>query len=291
MTLRGCLGRGEAQLRSGPHHGRARRDAETLLLHLIGKDRAWLMAHDDEEFGGCKAIQYAALLDRRYQGEPIQYITGEAEFFGLPMRVTPDVLIPRPETEHLVEKALSLAQSFSAPRIADLGTGSGAIAIALAHALPHANLTATDISAAALAIAKANAERNGVAGRIHFMQADLLKPLEPLAGNVDAPAHFDIIVSNPPYIPATDRPSLSVEVRDYEPALALFAGDDGLAICRRLIPVAFAALSTNGRLALEIGFGQADPIASLLANAGFRNIAFTPDLQGIPRVASAQRGS
>ena len=278
MKLREWLGQAEAQLNTGPHPDRAKRDAEALLLHLIGKNKAWLMAHAEDEFAGCTLIRYAGLLERRRKGEPIQYITGETEFYGLPFRVTPDVLIPRPETEHLVEKVLKIATAFERPRIIDIGTGSGAIPTALAHNLPQATITATDISASALALADENAKRNGVA--IRFLQGDLLAPVE---GET-----FDIIVSNPPYVPATDRDSLSVEVRDHEPALALFA-DDGLSIYRRLIPQAFAALVPGGFIALEIGFGQQPTIHALLENAGFSDIQFTPDLQGIPRVAIARR--
>lgn len=212
-------------------------------------------------------------------GEPIQYIAGEAEFYGLPFRVTCDVLIPRPETEHLVETALRLASDFANPRIVDVGTGSGAIAVALAHTLKSDRVTGIDLSPAALTVARDNAARHGVP--VRFLQGDLL---EPVAGE-----SFDLIVSNPPYIPTTDRDTLSVEVRDHEPALALFAGEDGLFIYRRLIPAAHAHLRDNGYLALEIGYGQSTAIAGLLAQSGFRDIAFTPDLQGIPRIAHAQR--
>jgi release factor glutamine methyltransferase len=165
--------------------------------------------------------------------------------------------------------------------ILDVGTGSGAIPVALAAHLPDTLLTATDISGPALAIARANAERNHVADRIRFLQGDLLVPV--------AEERFEIIVSNPPYVPAADRDSLSVEVREHEPALALFAGDDGLSIYRRLIPQAFAALVTMGFIALEIGYGQQSAIHTLLAGAGFNDIQFTPDLQGIPRVVIARR--
>lgn len=281
MNIRERLLQAEARLQLGPHPERARRDAETLLLHLIGKHRAWLIAHAQDEFGGCTAMGYAALIDRRYAGEPIQYITGECEFYGLPFRVTPAVLIPRPETEHLVEKAIELNRGFPARvRILDVGTGSGAIAIALARALPAAHITAIDLSSQALEIAAFNAQRNGVAERIRFLEGDLLSPV------VDE--HFDLIVSNPPYVPLTDRPTLAVEVREHEPTLALFSGDDGLNVYRRLIPASAHALSSGGSLALEIGCGQSEAIRDLLAASGFHEIAFTPDLQGIPRVASAQ---
>lgn len=280
MNVRERLLQAEARLQSGPHPERARRDAETLLLHLTGKDRAWLIAHGNDEFGGCTAIGYAALIDRRYAGEPIQYITGECEFYGLQFRVTSAVLIPRPETEHLVEKAIQFASGFGAGvRILDVGTGSGAIAIALARALPTAHITAIDLSSQALEIALFNAQQNGVTERIRFLEGDLLAPV--------AGEHFDLIVSNPPYVPLVDRPTLAVEVREHEPTLALFSGDDGLGVYHRLIPASARALSSGGFLVLEIGCGQSEAIGDLLAASGFHEITFTPDLQGIPRVASA----
>ncbi len=193
------------------------------------------------------------------------------------------MLIPRPETEHLVEKAIALAAEFVQPRIVDIGTGSGAIAVALAHALPFAHITATDVSAAALAVAKANATRHGFADRIRLLEGDLL---DPVAGE-----QFDILVSNPPYVPESDRATLDVEVRDYEPAQALFAGEDGLQIYRRLIPAAFDALVPGGFLALEIGYSLQEAIDALLKKDGFAGIEFSADLQGIARVAVAQRAS
>ncbi len=226
--------------------------------------------------------RFDALIERRATGEPVQYIVGEAEFYGLPFRVTRDVLIPRPETEHLVEKVIELAAGFAAPRIVDVGTGSGAIAVALAANLPPAAIAATDVSAAALAIARENSTRNGVADRIRFFVGDLLAPV--------AGEQFDLAVSNPPYVPEGDRDSLAVEVRGYEPAQALFAGVDGLAIYRRLISQAFAALAPGGFVVLEIGYGQQAAVRALLADAGFAQVAFAADLQGIPRVAFALRG-
>lgn len=314
MTLRDFLEYGESQLSAGPHPDRAKRDAETLLLQLIGKNKAWLMAHADDDFAGCNAIRYASLLERRRKGEPIQYITGETEFYGMPFLVTPAVLIPRPETEHLVEKAVQLIPSLDRrtnkffsirkinpafrngerriregdprqigwpPRILDVGTGSGCIAISIAHDWGEAEITAIDASASALDVARSNAEQLGFADCIRFLQGDLLSPV---AGET-----FDFIVSNPPYVPATDRDSLAVEVRDHEPSLALFAGNDGLDIYRRLIPQAFAALVPGGFIALEIGYGQQTAVQSLLADTGFTNIEFSLDLQAIPRVAAARR--
>ena len=279
MTFRECVDRGAALLAEGPHSERARRDAELLLLHHLGKDKAWLMAHGDEEFFASESIGYEALIERRYRGEPIQHIIGECEFYGLPFRITKDVLVPRPDTEHLVEKAIELAQRFERPRIVDVGTGSGAIAVALAHKLGGASVTATDLSGAALEVARENAARNHVG--IRFLQGDLLGPL--------AGEHFDIVASNPPYVPDSDRALIAVEVREYEPALALFGGADGLDVYRRLIPAAFAALVPGGFIALEIGFTQAEAVESLLIGGGFDCVEFAPDLRGIPRVALAQR--
>ena len=300
-TLRFALDEAQRVLAAGPHPERARRDTETLLLHALRKtapqtnldtSQAWLIAHDGEPLAPDAAATFCDLVKRRLAGEPIQYITGDAEFYGLPFHVNRDVLIPRPETEHLVEMAIALAQKLRQAgaipdpripslRIVDVGTGSGAIAVALAHALPFAEITATDISAAALAVARNNAARNGVIGRVRFLDGDLLEPV--------VNEHFDIVVSNPPYVPESDRATLDVEVRDYEPAQALFAGEDGLAIYRRLIPAAFGALVPGGFVALEIGYGQQEAIHALLAGAGFSGIEFTEDLQKIPRVAVAQR--
>jgi release factor glutamine methyltransferase len=278
-SLRHHLDFGEFALKDGPHPESARRDAELLLTHMLKKSRAWLLAHAEEELSGEQEANYTALVSLRRKGEPIQYITGETEFYGLPFRVTPEVLIPRPETEHLVEKVIELAARFQQPRIVDVGTGSGAIAVALAHECFFAVMTAIDISSRALAIAEENAERSGAS--IRFLEGDLLAPV---AGEC-----FEIVVSNPPYVPSGDRASLSVEVREYEPALALFAGDDGLDVYRRLIPAAFVSLTPGGYVALEIGYGQSKAITELLARSGFEQIEFVPDLQGIPRVACARR--
>jgi len=279
--LRGIVEAAALRLERSPHPGRARRDAETLLLHVLRKGRAWLIAHDRDALAEEAEEYFQTLIDRRVAGEPMQYIVGEAEFYGLPFRVTPDVLIPRPETEHLVEKTLAVAARWERPRIVDIGAGSGAIAVALARQLASAQVTAVDISAAALEIARGNAQRNAIAGRIRFVESDLLKAI--------ADEEFEIVVSNPPYVPQVDQESLSVEVRDHEPALALFAGDDGLDVYRRLIPAAHEVLVAGGSIVLEIGYGQLQAVAVLLESAGFVEIEFAPDLQGIPRVASARR--
>ncbi|MGC1462936.1 MAG: peptide chain release factor N(5)-glutamine methyltransferase [Terracidiphilus sp.] len=280
MSLQEWIQNGEARLRAGPHPERARRDAELLVLHLIQRDRAFLAANPQAKLSAEGAVRYYALIERRLAGEPIQYITGDAEFYGLPFRVNRNVLIPRPETEHLVEKVLALAASFERPRIVDVGTGSGAIAVALAHSLSAAQISAVDVSAAALGVARENAIRNGVADRVRFGEGDLLGPV--------ADELFEIVVSNPPYVAEGDRNSLAVEVRDYEPGVALFAGS-GLDIYRRLIPSAWAALVPGGYLALEIGCGQGSAVAGLLADSGCEQVEFAADLQGIPRVACGQR--
>ena len=284
--IRALIAEAECELAKGPHPDHARREAEALLLHLLrrnmpNRNRAWLVTHWDSPTMPDEGPELDTLVKRRRAGEPIQYITGETEFYGLPFHVNRGVLIPRPETEHLVEKVIELASGLLTPRIVDVGTGSGAIAVALAHQLSQANITATDLSSAAIDVARENSEMNGVAARIRFLQGDLLSPV--------ADEVFDIVVSNPPYVPHADRASLAVEVRDYEPSLALFAGGDGLDIYRRLIPDAFAALVPNGYLALEIGFGQSREISDLLTGSNFKEVEFVADLQAIPRVASARR--
>lgn len=284
LKVRALIADGEYALSAGPHPERARRDSEALLLHIFQRENpalnlAWLLAHCNDPTS--HGPEHRALVQRRLSGEPIQYIVGETEFYGLPFRVTPDVLIPRPETEHLVENVVALARPLNQPRIVDVGTGSGAIAITLALELPETLVAATDMSEAALSVAQENARHNCVVNRIRFLCGDLLTPV--------AGEQFDLIVSNPPYVPTADRGSLAVEVRDYEPALALFAGNDGLDIYRRLIPQGHSALASGGFIALEIGHGQAEAIRNLLSSAGFTQIEFTPDLQGIPRVATALR--
>jgi release factor glutamine methyltransferase len=279
VTLDSWIKNGEARLRGGPHADRARRDAEVLALYLIQRDRAFLIAHPEAKLSAEGAVRYYALIERRLGGEPIQYIKGETEFYGLPFRVNRDVLIPRPETEHLVEKVLELAAGFVKPRIVDVGTGSGAIAVALAAQLSDASFTAIDLSGAALQVAQSNAERNGVADRIRFLNGDLLAPA--------ASQKFEIVVSNPPYVAESDRAALSEEVRNFEPPLALFAGN-GLEIYRRLIPSAHDSIVAGGYLAVEVGFGQAPAVAGLFEEAGYKQIGSIDDLQGIARVVVGQ---
>jgi release factor glutamine methyltransferase len=282
MNLRQALTSAVEQLTADPHlKSTATRDAELLLLHTLQVSRVTLLAHPNRELLPGQQALYESNLALRLHHEPIQYITGQQEFYGLTLKVTPAVLIPRPETEHLVEAVLKLLLPDKPLKIADIGTGSGAIAIALAVHLPHAEITALDISTEALAVAATNAHEHNVADRIRFLQSDLLSALDHEAET------FDAIVSNPPYVPETDRDTLHPQVRDHEPAAALFAGKTGLDIYRRLIPQAYNALKPNGLLALEIGHGQQDAIASLLQT--WHNVSFINDLQQIPRVALARK--
>jgi release factor glutamine methyltransferase len=254
-----------------------------MLAHLLERDRAWLLAHPEEELTAAQLRALVAMTERRAEREPLQYITGVQEFFGLSLRITPATLIPRPETEHLVEAVLAwaAAQLSESPKlkVLDVGTGSGAIAIALAKSLPDAEIVACDVSTAALAVARGNAERLGA--RVRFVESDLL------AAFAEYPL-FDVIAANPPYVPDLDGALLQAEVRDHEPHIALFGGADGLDLYRRLIPQAQAALRAGGLLAMELGFGQSEPLAALLG--GWKDVRFVEDYAGIPRIVLAERG-
>jgi release factor glutamine methyltransferase len=282
MTLRQALTAAASQLATDEHlRATAGRDAELLLLHTLQIPRVTLLAHPDREITAEQHTRYRADIGRRLQHEPIQYITGQQEFYGLLLEVTPAVLIPRPETEHLVEAVLARLPKDVPLQIADIGTGSGAIAIALAVHLPQAEIIALDLSPEALAVAAANARGHNVDQRIHLFRSDLLSAVS------QSSETFDAVVSNPPYVPESDRATLHPQVRDHEPATALFAGPDGLDLYRRLIPQAHTALKPNGLLALEIGHGQREALAGLLET--WREVAFVDDLQQIPRVAVARK--
>jgi release factor glutamine methyltransferase len=284
------------QMRDALRDGSARLDAasvaspqfaaELLLMGVAGCDRAWLYAHPEDLLTPQQAAQFFALIERRAAGEPTQHLTGKQEFWGLEFEVTPDVLIPRPETEHVIEVALARlgnARRNAPIRIADIGAGSGCIAVALAKELPAAKIYATDISPAALEVAHRNAARHGVADRISFVECNLLD-------GVTEPAQFDLIVSNPPYIGTRDRESLAREVRDHEPHAALFPGEDGLALYPALITQAAARLAPGGLLVLEIGIGQFESVSDLLdAARGWTRVSAVQDLAGIIRVLSAVR--
>ena len=299
--VRGALKEGMARLRAAdvPSSTLA---AELLLMYALGRNRAWLYAHPEEPLDALTAEKYLALIARRAAGEPTQYLTGEQEFWGLEFEVNPAVLIPRPETEHVIEVALErlgargikINMKTGAPsprlRIADVGTGSGCIAVALAHELPHADIFATDISAAALEVARRNAARHGFTDRVHFVEGDLLaefKPLDEKTGDVP----FDLIASNPPYVARDEAKSLMREVRDHEPHTALFGGADGLEIYARLIDQSGSLLRSCGVLVLELSYNSAERVrAMLVADRRWVNISVTNDLAGIPRVLAAERG-
>ena len=284
MNLREAVAWGAGRLGEIPDlQETAARDAELLLLHVLGLERVALYRDPDRALRDHEQQAFAEALERRRLSEPVQYITGRQEFYGLDLAVSPATLIPRPETELLVEAALSALRGLpGALHIVDVGTGTGAIAIAVASDLPGAELIAVDLSEAALAVARRNARRHNLGDRISFATSDLL-------GAVMGRAPFDAVLSNPPYVPTGDRAAMHPQVRDWEPEAALFAGSDGLAIYRRLIPEAAAALRPGGLLAMEFGYGQRDALAGLLE--GWDGVRFLDDLQGIPRVVLARRGS
>jgi release factor glutamine methyltransferase len=272
MTLQTALLQGQ-KLFTDAGISAPRLTAEVLLAHAIGCQRSWLFAHSDEELKEVWWIHYGRYLHQRISGMPTQYITGKQEFFGRDFRVTPDVLIPRPETEHVVEAALK----HPAALILDIGTGSGAIAITLALET-QARIYATDISRGALTVAQKNSIR--LEARVDFLECDLGYTLQDSA--------FDMVVSNPPYVLEGDRATLQREVRDHEPGLALYAGADGLAIYRRLIPEAARLLKPGGRLILELGSNSLDPVRQMLDDC-WHDIEVVQDLAQVPRVLSVSR--
>jgi release factor glutamine methyltransferase len=273
---------------SADHVPSPRLNAEMLVMFTLNCDRAYLYAHPERELTHDEQSRYHAALAERARGVPTQYITGHQEFWGMDFIVTPAVLIPRPETEHVVETVLELANKDNGGRasppgpiqIVDVGTGSGCIAVALAKELPDAEIHATDISAAALEIARVNAARHQLEKRIHFHHTDLLRGLGP-------PGTFDFVASNPPYVGESEEDTVQLEVRKFEPRNAVFSGPTGLEVIARLIPPAHAMLKPGGWLVTEISGTIADKVESLLA--GWEQVQIKGDLQGIPRVALAQK--
>jgi release factor glutamine methyltransferase len=248
--------------------------SEVLLAHALGQERPFLYAHSERELREVEWIHYGRYLHERLNGKPTQYITGRQEFYGREFRVTPDVLIPRPETELVVETALDVGRG--AQRIVDAGSGSGAIAVTL-QLETCALVAGTDISAAALAVAAENGQRLGA--RVDWVQCDLISAI--------AAASVDVIVSNPPYVPLGDRAGLQREVRDYEPEVALFAGPTGFEIYEKLVADAARVLRPGGWLVLELGYTSRDRVTAMLG-AGWRDVRVVPDLAGIPRVLAAR---
>jgi release factor glutamine methyltransferase len=316
MDIRDALRTGISRLREA-HIDSYTLAAELLLLHVLQKDRAWLYAHPEHKIPPAELDRFLALITRRANGEPTQHLTGKQEFWSLEFEVTPDVLIPRPETEHVLEVALDrlAVRELRAGRsqktrgegflVADIGTGSGCLAVALAKELPGATIYATDISLAALDVAKSNAARHSAADRIHFLESDLFRPIEAMPSRMPEriaasdsavqseglESAFDLVVSNPPYIPLRDAETLAREVRDHEPAIALYGGEEGYELYPHLIALASFHLKPGGIFAAELGYNGLAAVQPLLESRQWTAVGVTNDLAGIPRVIAAERRS
>lgn len=327
MDIRTAMKQGLAQLRDAqvPSYTLA---AELLLLHVLRRDRTWIYSHPEQEISVADAERYSALIRRRAAGEPTQHLTGKQEFWGLEFEVTPDVLIPRPETEHVIEVALDRLAARqlrsgrrqktdgAGLRIADVGTGSGCIAIALAKELPAATFVATDISPAAIMVACRNATRHSVASRTQFLECNLLNGLSGVAARPtvqclgpsskssghESPAcpdligvtshqsrSLDLVVSNPPYIGRREAATLMREVREHEPELALYGGEEGYELYADLIAQSAKYLLPSGILVLELGHNSLPTVQPLLDSSTWTKVGVTNDLAGIPRVLAAEK--
>ena len=273
-----------SQVLQGAGVPEARREAGSLLSFIIAKDRTFLISHAEDQLEDPAMDQFREAVERRAAGEPLQYITGLQDFFGREFRVTPDVLIPRPETELLVEAALEVVGPDAAPFICDVGTGSGCIAVTLLCEISRARAVALDKSPAALEIAKFNAGNLSVADRAVFTVSDCFDSLD------SSEYQFDLVASNPPYVSAGVLAGLQREVRDHEPFVALSPGPDGLTMIRRLLLEAPAFLKQNGYLIMEIGFDQGEKVQTLIDAGVWRSLELRPDLQGIPRIVVLQKG-
>jgi release factor glutamine methyltransferase len=261
-----------------------RLNAELLLMFVLGRERAYLYAHPERELTEDEQSRYDEVIRERARGYPTQYITGHQEFWGLDLLVSPAVLIPRPETEHVVETVLELLQEhpLDGPgrlKLLDVGTGSGCIALALASELPQAEIHACDISDDALEIARTNAARLALEGKVLFRKSDLL--------SVYAAEKFDFVISNPPYVGEADADKVQKQVREFEPRIAVFSGREGMEIYRRLIPQAYDALRSGGWFVTEIGYSEEQKVKDLLV--GWADVQVRADLQGIPRVVAARK--
>jgi release factor glutamine methyltransferase len=266
----------------GSDCGSPRMNAETLMMFVLGVHRAYLYAHPERELTTQEQARYDEVIAQRATGVPSQYITGHQEFWGLDFVVSPAVLIPRPETEHLVETVLELAREVPTPRMVDVGTGSGCIALALANEIRGADVYAVDLSADALEVARANAARLQLAGRVKFLQSNVLSAL---ADRRD----FDFVVSNPPYVGRDEADKVQRSVFEHEPRMAVFAGEHGLDVIRPLIVQAHTTLRPAGWLAMEIGYSMRDAVLTLLNSTVWDEPMVVPDLQGIPRVVAARK--
>jgi release factor glutamine methyltransferase len=288
LDVRGALREGMGRLSEAgvPSHSLA---AELLLMHVLDCDRAWLYGHPEALLNSGSAEQFAQLIAKRASGVPTQYLTGHQEFWGLEFEVTPAVLIPRPETEHVVEvvlERLGEERRKEPLRVADIGTGSGCIAMALAKELPCAEIVATDISTEALNVARRNAARLGVDNRIRFLQGDLLRS----CAQDPAMPRFNLIASNPPYVGRNEDQRLPIEVREHEPHSALFGGPTGVEIYGRIIEQSEGLLARGGHIVLELGYNALDHVRGIFeCRDGWQDLRVTNDLAGIPRVISAER--
>lgn len=260
----------------------ARREAASLLILAIGREPAFLIAHPEYELTTAEEPSFREFVVRRSNREPLQYIRGHQEFYGLDFIVTPDVLIPRPETELLVENALQVLQGLAAPAVCEVGTGSGCIAISILHENPSAAAVGLDVSEAALAVARTNAENNGVGARLDLRVSNVFEAI--------SDETFDVIISNPPYVPSTDFDSLQAEVRDFEPRMALTDGHNGLSIISQIGTGSPRFLRPNGFLFLEIGFNQSRRVSEMLDPNIWKKFEILTDLQGIPRMVRAEIG-
>ena len=287
LTIAGALREAATALRVAGL-SEPRREAGSLLSHVLGRDTAFLITHADETLTADELSSLREAVARRAGGEPFQYIAGRQEFYGLEFEVSPDVLIPRPETELLVETALELLKETPSPFVCDVGTGSGCVAVSLLAERRDARAVALDISPAALRVAARNAERNGVSDRVRFLVSDCFGALENEDGErFDLP--FDLIASNPPYVAEDELETLQREVRDYEPRAALTPGGDGLSVVRRLLADAPRYLKPGGHLVMEIGYGQHESVRSLVDARAWTLLGIRPDLQGIPRTVALRR--
>ncbi|MBP1153221.1 peptide chain release factor N(5)-glutamine methyltransferase [Paenibacillus sp. PvR098] len=287
MTIREAYAEASSFLRrSGV--GEPEANAGRLLEYLLGESRSGLLLRWPEPFPQERDADWQRLIERKASGEPVQYIVGEQEFYGLPYAVTPEVLIPRPETELLVEQVILLGRQLwdegEEPAVADVGTGSGAIAVSLAVQCPRWRVMASDISPGALEVAQANAARHGVAERVAFMEGDLLGPW------IERGERLDLVVSNPPYIPEADEAGLQPEVRLFEPRTALYGGEDGMEPYRRLTAQLAELPAVPAMVGFEVGMGQAGEVRHLLERAAdWDEIRIVPDLAGIERHVIAFR--
>jgi release factor glutamine methyltransferase len=257
-----------------------RREANSILAFAISRDLTFLIAHPEYELNEREEFDFLAFVQRRTHREPLQHITGKQEFYGLDFVVSPDVLIPRPETELIVENALMIIRDIDSPRLCEIGTGSGCITVSILNQCKEATAVCADISEAALEVAILNAKNHGVADRITFLQSDVFSkiPIE----------RFDLLVSNPPYIPESDIEHLQPEVGRFEPRSALTDGGDGLSIIRRIVSDAPAYLVPGGYLLMEIGFSQSEQVREMFDASFWEKAGFVPDLQGIPRMLKAR---